>query len=124
VVDTKDGLRAARDRMPEDPEAAWRSLERKLGDDLPRVRAAMTVLAKSLPKADLAERAYALYEAFRPGVPAGERGWGKKGELDLGRLRTLARKPAQAAKARRERPRRPKTNPKPKTKPKTSRRDR
>jgi len=91
VIATEDGLRAVRDTTPEDPEAIERSLERKLGEALPEVRAAMVALAKSVPKDELDERAFALYEAFRPSVPAGERGWGAKGNLDLDRMRALAK---------------------------------
>ena len=106
VVKTREGLRAAKDGTPEEPDAIERALERKLGDALPDVRAAMTALAKSLPKEALAERAYGLYEAFRPSVPAGERGWGKKGELDLDTLRALAQhKPTTGATARKPRSR-------------------
>ena len=91
VVHTKDGLRAVRDRSPEDPAAVERYLETKLGDSLPAVRAAMVALAKSMPKDELSERAFDLYESFRPRVPSGERGWGAKGELDLARIRALAK---------------------------------
>jgi hypothetical protein len=38
----------------------------------------------------LAERAYALYEAFRPAIPAGQAGWGARGTLDLAKIRALA----------------------------------
>jgi hypothetical protein len=51
----------------------------------------MEALARAFTPEDLARRAYALYEAFRPSVPPGEKGWGAKGELDLGRLRALAK---------------------------------
>jgi hypothetical protein len=91
VVHTKEGLRAVRDNTPEDPAAVERYLESKLGDSLPAVRTAMVALAKSIPKDELSERAFALYESFRPRVPSGERGWGAKGELDLARIRKLAK---------------------------------
>jgi len=91
VVHTKEGLRAVRDHTPEDAAAVERYLESKLGDSLPAVRAAMVALAKSVPKDELSERAFDLYESFRPRVPSGERGWGAKGELDLARIRALAR---------------------------------
>ena len=42
-------------------------------------------------KRALAEEAYALYESFRPSIPAGKRGWGAAGVLDLGRVRALAK---------------------------------
>jgi hypothetical protein len=50
----------------------------------------MTALAKSQSKAELADCAYELYEAFRPVIPAGKKGWGAAGKLDLGRIRDLA----------------------------------
>ena len=37
-------------------------------------------------------RAFALYEEFRPEIPAGTKGWGAKGELDLDRIDALAKK--------------------------------
>ena len=46
----------------------------------------MEELAKSLSEADLAVRAFKLYERFRPEVPAGERGWGAKGVLYVERI--------------------------------------
>ncbi len=91
VARTRQGLRAAVAGRAEDPAAVERYLEQKFGEDLDEARAAMTALAKAIPRAELAERAFALYEAFRPGVPAGQRGWGAKGALDLGRLASLAR---------------------------------
>jgi hypothetical protein len=103
VARTGKGLRAVRDRTPQDPAAVERYLEGKLGDALPAVRASMTALARSIPKRELSERAFALYEKFRPGIPSGERGWGAKGELDIGRVRALARKRSPA----RPRPKKP-----------------
>lgn len=91
VVTTPKGLRAANDGKPTTPESVHRYLESKFGDSLDAVRAAMTVLAKSFPKAELAGQAFALYEQFRPGIPAGVTGWGAKGVLDLARIRALAR---------------------------------
>jgi hypothetical protein len=96
VARSKKGLRAVRDRTPQDPAAVERYLEGKLGDSLRAVRAAMRALAKSIPKRELSERAFALYEKFRPRIPSGERGWGAKGELDIARVRALARKRSPA----------------------------
>jgi hypothetical protein len=103
VADTPKGLRAVRDRTPQDPAAVERYLEGKLGDSLAAVRAAMTALARSIPRRELSGRAFALYEKFRPGVPSGERGWGSRGDLDIGRVRALARKGSPA----RPRPKKP-----------------
>ena len=71
-------------------------LDGKFGDALADARAAMKKLAAAFPKAELAEKAYALYEACRPKIPAGTRGWGAKGVLDLGALAKLA--PGKTAK--------------------------
>jgi hypothetical protein len=50
----------------------------------------MKKLAAAFTRDELAAQAYALYEAFRPKIPAGTRGWGAKGVLDLGALAKLA----------------------------------
>ena len=43
----------------------------------------MLELTKSLPPPQLVEKAYALYEKFRPEIPPGKKGWGISGKLDL-----------------------------------------
>lgn len=90
VVRTPEGLRALTKDKPDDPTAVIRYLEGKFGEALPDVRAAMEQLARSRPPKKLGADAYALYESFRPSVPAGTRGWGAKGELDLEKLKALA----------------------------------
>jgi hypothetical protein len=90
AVRTKDGLRAVKDDVPESPAAVERYLASKLGDALAPVRAALVALARSLPRDELAERAYELYEQFRPRVASGAKGWGQKGTLDLARIAALA----------------------------------
>ena len=42
-----------------------------------------------------------MYERFRPAIPEGVKGWGAKGELDLGLIRWLA-KPSGKPKALRK----------------------
>ena len=96
VVRTPRGLRAAKDGKPESAEAVERYLAGKFGDSLAEVRSAMTALAARFTPAELAESAYALYEKFRPEIPAGTRGWGAKGVLDVAGLAKL--KPRAAAK--------------------------
>ena len=49
--------------------------------------------------------AYRLYERFRPAIPEGKKGWGAKGDLDLGLIGRLAKerveaKPKQKARKR------------------------
>lgn len=89
AVATPDGLRATSKGRPVDPVSVERYLAGKLGDRLDEVRLAMTRLAASLPPAQLARRAFGLYERFRPEVPADEAGWGKAGLLELERITGL-----------------------------------
>ncbi|HYH19106.1 MAG TPA: hypothetical protein VD995_10850 [Azospirillum sp.] len=91
AVHTEDGLRAVRQGKPITPASVERYLGSKFGDDLEDVRQAMTVLANSLPAADLARQAFRLYEAFRPEVKAGTAGWGAEGELDLAKFALVDR---------------------------------
>jgi hypothetical protein len=49
----------------------------------------METLAAALDPEDLAARAFSLYESFRPAIPRGKRGWGVKGILDFGLIRSL-----------------------------------
>lgn len=90
VVRTGEGLRAVSKDKPVRPESVERYLEGKFGDALEAVENAMMTLALSVSEDDLAARAYELYEAFRPEIPSGVRGWGAAGELDLERIRCLA----------------------------------
>ena len=91
AVYTRDGLRALDKDKPADPHSVQRYLEQKFGENLPDVRAAMHFLAGSMSPAELSRQAYPLYEQFRPEIPEGKRGWGAIGELDLGKIKTLAR---------------------------------
>jgi hypothetical protein len=90
VIHTPEGLRALSKDKPIAPNSVQRYLESKFGDALREVEATMLELARRLPPDELAARAYALYEAFRPEVPAGTRGWGAAGVLDMERIRTAA----------------------------------
>ena len=95
VLHTDDGLRAVgKDQKPVTPQSVEKYLASKFGDALADVRAAMTDLARSRRPAALAEEAFRLYEAFRPGVPAGESGWGAQGTLSIRKIRALAEKGA------------------------------
>jgi hypothetical protein len=78
-----DGIRAVKGAQIIEPGSAERYLEGKFGEDLKEVRSAMEQLAKSYKPQELAGHAYSLYERFRPSIPAGVKGWGAKGELDL-----------------------------------------
>ena len=74
-----------------DPESVAKYLSQKFDDDLADAEAAMRDLAKAYTPEKLAVEAYSLYEKFRPNVPAGEKGWGAKGELDLRFVRSLSK---------------------------------
>ncbi len=91
VVQTATGLRAVTKDKPISPESVDRYLRGKFGDQLDDARKAMERLAQSAAAAELAKRAYALYEQFRPQIPAGVTGWGAAGNLDLDRIANLAR---------------------------------
>lgn len=89
VKNTEDGVRAVVKDKPIEPVKVETYLAGKFGDDLGAVRGAMEDLARALDPEELAERAYGLYEKFRPKIPPGRRGWGAKGELDLDFIRSL-----------------------------------
>ena len=90
IVRTKDGVRASAKGKALDPAAVEKALALKFGDSLAEVTAVLYDLARAYPPRDLSVRAFAIYEQFRPEIPAGTRGWGAKGTLDLRRIRALA----------------------------------
>lgn len=90
VMQTKYGVRAVNEGRPESPESVQHYLEKKFGEALPDVRAAMEELAKSMSPEELKRRAYDLYQEFRPEIPEGTRGWGAEGMLDLDKIRELS----------------------------------
>ena len=91
AVNTDKGVRATIKGKPIEPESVQRYLEGKFGDELTEVREAMTKLAEALDPEELADKAYPLYEKFRPEIPEGKKGWGAKGELNLDAIRALAK---------------------------------
>ena len=95
AIETAGGIRATVKGQPIKPESVERYLENKIGADLPEVEQALGDLAQAHTPSDLAAQAYALYEQFRPEIPAGTRGWGARGKLDLGRIRSLAQGPSR-----------------------------
>jgi hypothetical protein len=80
---TDEGLRGPSGESPIHPESVRKYLESKFGDALEDVSDAMRKLAKSLPPSQLTQKAYGLYEKFRPEIPPGKKGWGASGKLDL-----------------------------------------
>jgi hypothetical protein len=89
VVRTPKGLRALNKGKPGSPDKIERYLHSKFKDRLEEARAAMAELAAAFDEEELWRRGFKLYEAFRPEVPKGERGWGAVGVLDLEAIRNL-----------------------------------
>lgn len=87
-----EGIRALTKEKTIAPASVQKYLEGAFGDALDEVEAAMRELAASFPLSELESKAWGLYEKFRPVIASGTRGWGQKGELDLGLVRSLARK--------------------------------
>ena len=92
VVRTEAGIRAAIKGRATEPESVERYLRSKFGNALLDVQEAMRKLAASRRPDDLAAQAYALYEQFRPEIPAGTKGWGAQDDLDLDRIASLGRR--------------------------------
>jgi hypothetical protein len=90
AVKTPRGLRAAIKGEAIHAGSVQAYLEQKFKDDLEETRKAMEKLAKAYTPKQLESKAYGLYEKFRPEIPEGKKGWGAKGELDLGYIRSLA----------------------------------
>ena len=88
---TSDGVRAVVKDRPVEPGSVRKYLEGAFKSDLDAVRKAMRSLASAFAPEDLADRAFGLYERFRPQVASGRGGWGQKGELSLERIRSLAK---------------------------------
>jgi hypothetical protein len=88
---TDVGIRAVQKDKPINPDSVRRYLEGKFGDNLKAVRSAMQKLAKAYTPKELAQRGFRLYEQFRPAIPEGVKGWGAKGELDLGVIEGLTK---------------------------------
>lgn len=91
AVQSSEGLRALSKGNPIPPASVERYLESKFGERLGDARKAMEQLARSRSSDELAGEAYTPYEQFRPRIPAGTRGWGAPGALDLDGIRRLTR---------------------------------
>jgi hypothetical protein len=90
AINTTDGVRAAVKNKPIEAKSVERYLESKFGESLGTARTAMRDLAKAYRAEQLSKNAFSLYERFRPAIPEGAVGWGAKGNLDLGLIRSLA----------------------------------
>jgi hypothetical protein len=86
AVRTPDELRAISTGKPGNPAQVEKYLAGKFGARRDDARAAMEELAAGQEPGELQRRGFRLYERFRPEVPAGESGWGAKGELDLSKV--------------------------------------
>ena len=91
AINTEDGIRATIKGKSISPASVDRYLEGKFGADLDRTKKAMQALAKAYKPQELAIAAYYLYGQFRPEIPAGVKGWGAEGDLDLGLIESMAR---------------------------------
>ena len=93
VLRTDFGLRAVdKEQKPMAPTSVEKYLQSKFGERLREVRSAMEKLAQSQGPEALANKAFQLYEAFRPEIPKDEPGWGAKGILSLEKIRQLGMK--------------------------------
>ena len=90
TVCTDAGLRALSKEKPINAASVQRYLESKFGAALEDACEAMRGLAASRPPVALADEAYELYERFRPAIPAGLKGWGAAGTLNLEAIWKLA----------------------------------
>ena len=88
---TSTGVRALLKEQSIAPDAVEKYLRAKFKDEYDVARREFQGLARSRTKKALAEEAYALYESFRPSIPAGKKGWGAAGVLDLERVRALGK---------------------------------
>jgi hypothetical protein len=92
AVNTEDGIRAVKGRQIIESGGAKRYLESKFGDNLGAARLALDKLAQAFSREELADRAFSLYERFRPKIAEGVKGWGAKGDLDLGLIEGMAKR--------------------------------
>ena len=75
-------IRALAKDKPIDPDTVRRYLDSKFGAALPVFQEKLTTLGDAFPIDVLLTEAMDLYARFRPTVPAGVEGWGKKALFD------------------------------------------
>jgi len=89
LLPTEDGeLRAADGDQPADPAAVQRCIAKASGDHLAETRQAMVELASRYEPGELNRIGFRLYDKFRPDVPYGTEGWGKRAVLDMEKIRS------------------------------------
>jgi len=89
VIEEEERIRAISKDKAISPASVDKYISNKFGDDLDDIRSAMVDLAASFEPGALKTKAFKLYEAFRPEIPKGKRGWGAQGELDPEIIRRL-----------------------------------
>jgi hypothetical protein len=90
----KDGLAIVGSEQKGKP-ANEQYLKKKFGDDhYQRVRKTFEQALQNWKgdEDDLNKQAFRFYEQFRPNVSPGQKGWGRKGELDLNKVQTVLHK--------------------------------
>ncbi len=92
ALTTPDGPRACVKDKPLEPAKVEKYLQGKFGEQLDAALDAMRELAAAYDEDELPEAAFGLYEQFRPEIPKGKSGWGRAGELDLAKIRTMAQR--------------------------------
>jgi hypothetical protein len=90
VIVTPQGVRALERGKPSNPVTIAKYLAGKFGPHLEAAEHAMADLALDYSPDELAAVGYALYEKFRPDIPAGVKGWGARGILDVDSVRKAA----------------------------------
>lgn len=88
----KDGLILVSGKPKAENEAAQK---KKFGEEeYERVKRVMEECLQSWKGAeeDLSGEAFKMYEKFRPNVASGQQGWGRKGELEMDRIREVVTK--------------------------------
>jgi hypothetical protein len=90
---TKDGL-VYMGGEPKPKPGTEEMLKRKFGARYEDVRGCFEEGLRSWvgEEDELTREAFGMYERFRPTVKAGERGWGRKGELSLDTVREVVMK--------------------------------
>jgi hypothetical protein len=82
IVREGDEIRALSKAMPIQPASVRKYLTSKFGDTLPLFTERLTALANAFSVDELMADAMDLYTRFRPTVPPGVEGWGKKAVFD------------------------------------------
>jgi len=82
---TVNGLRAIGYGKEQDPHGIWKSLTKKLGENLSFVLEKMEEAADQAGE-DLEATAYSYYIRIRPDIPQGTKGWGAHGHLEVSKL--------------------------------------